>query len=364
MLVELHILQNFAPSNLNRDDTNNPKDCEFGGVRRARISSQCLKHAIRWAPVFRQTTQVENGIRTRWITRIFIDELKKAGKTPEEATKMANELATAYAGKMVTGKNTDQPYTAVLIYYSPEEIDCLVKGLLEGKPASEVAKEMVKLSANHTSAPDIALFGRMLANDPRLNLDAACQVAHAISTHRANMEMDFYTAVDDLNAEDATGAGMMGITAFNSACFYRYACVDWKKLNTNLSNDRTMALKTLEGFLRAAVEAIPSGKQNSMAAQNPPSLLLGVVRQNGQAFSLANAFETPVPHGRDGGYVVTSVERLEEYWEKITKVFDSKGVTPVALAVDPAIEMKTLKPYACETFEAWVKSMLAAVQEE
>jgi CRISPR system Cascade subunit CasC len=362
MLIELHMLQNFAPSNLNRDDTNTPKDCEFGGVRRARISSQCLKRAIRWSPAFRQTTQVENGIRTRWITKRFIEELQKNGKSLDEAAKLANDWAAAYAGKMEKDKKSNLPYTSVLIYYSPEEISLLVAGLIDGKPIAEIAKEMVKLSNNRTSAPDIALFGRMLANDPRLNLDAACQVAHAISTHRVNMDMDFFTAVDDLNSDEVTGAGMMGVLAFNSACFYRYACVDWDKLLENLDGDVDLAKRTIEGFLRASVAAIPSGKQNSSAAQNMPSFLLAVVRHNGQAFSLANAFETPITPKREGGYVLASTQKLEEYWQAIGKVFGTKGVTPVALAIDPTIDLTVLKPAASESLEDWIASITQAME--
>ncbi len=362
MLIELHMLQNFAPSNLNRDDTNTPKDCEFGGVRRARISSQSLKRAIRWNPAFRQTTQVENGTRTRWITKRFIEELQKSGKTLEEAAKLANDLAAAYAGKMEKDKKTNLPYTSVLFYYSPEEISLLVNGLVSGKPIDDIAKEMVKSSNNRTSAPDIALFGRMLAHDPRLNLDAACQVAHAISTHRVNMDMDFFTAVDDLNSDEETGAGMMGVMAFNSACFYRYSCLDWDKLLENLQDDVELANRTIEGFLRASVAAIPTGKQNSSAAQNMPSLLLAVVRRNGQAFSLANAFETPVTAKREGGYVAASVEKLEQYWQAIGKVFGTQGVTPVALSIDPAIELTVLKPAARDTLEDWVSGVRLAME--
>ncbi len=362
MLIELHMLQNFAPSNLNRDDTNTPKDCEFGGVRRARISSQCLKRAIRWSPAFRQATQVENGIRTRWITKRFIEELLKSGKTPEEAASLANDLAFEYAGKMEKDKKTNLPYTSVLFYYSPEEISLLVNGLVSGNPVADIAKEMVKNSTKRTSAPDIALFGRMLANDPKLNLDAACQVAHAISTHRVNMDMDFFTAVDDLNTSEDTGAGMMGVLAFNSACFYRYSCVDWNNLLENLNGDVDLANRTVEGFLRASVAAIPSGKQNSSAAQNMPSLILAVVRHTGQAFSLANAFEAPVVSKREGGYVAASTEKLELYWQSISKVFGTKGVTPVALVIDPTIELSVLKPAICDTLEDWVSGVRQAME--
>jgi CRISPR system Cascade subunit CasC len=363
MLIELHMIQNFAPSNLNRDDTNSPKDCEFGGVRRARISSQCLKRAIRWSPDFRNTTRVDNGLRTRWITKKFVVALQERGKSDEEAFKQAEAMAGEYIGKMEKDKN-GFPYSSVLFYYSPDEIRLLVDGLAAGQSPESVVKEMVKRSKNRTSAPDIALFGRMLANDPSLNLDAACQMAHAISTHRVNMDIDFYTAVDDLlEPSEETGAGMMGVQGFNSACFYRYACVDWDKLVENLDGDRDLAARTVRGFLHASATAIPSGKQNSTAAQNMPSLLLAVVRRQGGAISLANAFEKPVAAQRDGGYRNASVKRLEAYWQSVQTVFGGDGVTAVALPIDPDIELDVLAPAACYTLQEWLDRVDQVVEE-
>src|SRR5262249_33379271 len=142
-------------------------------------------------------------------------------------------------------------------------------------------------------AADLALFGRMIANLPERNVEAACQVAHAISTNKMEMEFDFYTAVDDLKPEDTAAAHMLGTVEFHSACFYRYANVDTTQLLTNLGRDADLARGTLQAFLRASVAAIPTGKQNSMAAHNPPSLVLIVVRERGQ-WNLANAFLKPI----------------------------------------------------------------------
>jgi CRISPR system Cascade subunit CasC len=156
----------------------------------------------------------------------------------------------------------------------------------------EIKKELNRL-LNGGMAVDLALFGRMLADLPNKNIDAACQVAHALSTNKVSMEFDFFTAVDDLSPEEETGAGMMGTVEFNSACFYRYANIDLKQLTGNLAGDSELAQKAVEAFLRAAVATIPTGKQNSMAAQNPPSLVFAVVRDKG-LWSLANAFvKTP-----------------------------------------------------------------------
>ncbi|MBI5965495.1 MAG: type I-E CRISPR-associated protein Cas7/Cse4/CasC [Chloroflexi bacterium] len=359
MFIELHILQNFAPSNLNRDDTGNPKDTEFGGVRRARVSSQAVKRAIRLHPVFAKTTDVEPAVRTRWMTRLLAEALVKAGKPEEQAKEVANAFSVQYS-KLEEKKG----HTSVLLYLSKTEIETAVKSLTEkwkeitknlkdGKSPEldTFAKEFFKELKDRTSAPDIALFGRMLAEKPELNIDAACQVAHAISTHRVNMDMDFYTAVDDLTRDDEAGAGMMGVTAFNSACFYRYARVDWDLLVKNLGDDKELARKTVEGFLRAAALAIPSGKQNSFAAQNPPDFMLGVVRKDGQSWSLANAFETPVKPGRDGGLMSASIQKLNEYWTKLNKVYGGDGITTVTLSVDGEDNM-----------EGWVKKLLGPLE--
>ena len=285
MYIELHLIQSFAPANLNRDDTNNPKDCEFGGVRRARISSQCIKRAIRNEPVFAETTGMEIGQRTK---RVIERLRKQIGAARPEAE--VNTILPAFVPAFLSKLDKDGQRTAVLLYLSSAEIEGISNKLLEnwGELADEkkraavaerLAKELVKEYKGRTSAPDIALFGRMLAEKPELNLDAACQVAHALSTHRVTMEMDFYTAVDDLNPDDTAGAGMMGFTGYNSACFYRYARLDWEQLVKNLGDDRDLALRTVEGFLRATVQAVPTGKQNNFAAQNPPSFLLAVVRK-------------------------------------------------------------------------------------
>jgi len=370
MFVELHLIQNFAPSNLNRDDTNNPKDCDFGGVRRARISSQCLKRATRNASIFAKTTQVETSIRTRWINRLIAEALKQAGK--EEATALA--VADAFA---LQYSKLDKGHSKVLIYLSKEEIKAIEEALLskwneivpllngENPPAIIVtqAKDLFKQVKDRTGAPDIALFGRMLAEKPELNLDAACQVAHAISTHAVNMDMDYFTAVDDLQTKDETGAGMVGIGGFNSACFYRYACVDFNQLKTNLGGNAALACKTVEAFLRASVRAVPTGKQNSHAAQNPPSFYMTVVRSDGGAWSLANAFEKPVYAG-ERGLVFASIKALDDYWAKLTGFFGLNGLHPVVAVLDGQEALHSLTEYASvdnkpHNLETWIQKTLA-----
>jgi len=391
MLIELHMLQSFAPSNLNRDDTNNPKDCEFGGVRRARISSQCLKRNIRYAPIFSQTTRVDLAVRTRNLSELLFKNLREKGKTEQDARMVGNCVTISLLGSMDT-KDPDK--SSVLFFFGQKEVNWLTNSILgnweaifeqatklsnekkdksaEGEkkakkakltgPLGDLVKEYQKEFKQITSYPDIALFGRMLAaTDIDLDMSAACQVAHAISTHRVTMEIDFFTAVDDRQKEGDRGAAMMDATAFNSACFYRYASVDWDLLVKNLGGNAELAACTLEAFLRASISAVPTGKQNSFAANNPPSLLFAVVRSKGQACSLANAFEEPVAAGREGGLVAKSAATLERYWEAVQKVYGSNGLTPIVLPIDPSIQLTTLQPAAVATIDAWIAGVNKAV---
>lgn len=376
MFIEIHIIQSFAPSNLNRDDTGNPKDTEFGGARRARISSQCIKRAIRLDPAFTRATGVEPSARTRWMTRKLRAALCEAGKDEGEAQTVAYAFAEAFSGKM------DGDHTNVLIYISYPEIQAIAESLLENwdvvlKAATDpedagaqkeadfkgLVKGFLKLTKGHTSAPDIALFGRMLANEPQLNLDAACQVAHAISTHRVNMDLDFFTAVDDLQDHDETGSAHMGVTGFNSACFYRYARLDWDQLLRNLDGDIALARRTVEGFLRSSIRAVPTGKQNAFAAQNPPSLALSVSRRDGMCWSLANAFEQPVRPDSQGGIISPSIKSADAYWGRLVKTYGAETIIPVALLVED-MEVAVLHDALVPNVDTWVENTLDTLPQE
>ena len=178
--------------------------------------------------------------------------------------------------------------------------------------ANPELKKALDAVFNGGKALDVALFGRMLADMPQKNQNAACQVAHAISTHAAEREFDFYTAVDDLKPEDTAGADMMGTVEFNSACFYRYAVVDWAKLVENLQGDSALAAKGLRAFLEGFVIAEPTGKQNTFAAHNPPEFVAITVRRNTAPRSLANAFETAIRARKDESLTRVSAVKLIE----------------------------------------------------
>ncbi len=347
MKIEAHLIQNFAPSCLNRDDTNTPKDCEFGGVRRARISSQCMKRAVR--QYFRDHSLCDVGTRTKRLKETLAPRLADLSASEKERSAALDVFLETYYSRMDRKRRGE---TAVLLYIGEPELaeaERCVRELWDdlSKAAGGESKRAKRRSLGADPeisrrlraaglSPDIGLFGRMLAERPGMNVEAACQVAHAISTHRVDMDMDFYTAVDDLNPESETGAGMMGVTHFNSACFYRYALLDRDDLQRNLNGDSALTDQAIAAFLEAWVYAIPTGKQNSMAAQNLPSFGLFVVRNGGAPCSLANAFAAPVRilPGRDEDLIGRSIEALTTYWGRLRKVYGDDGVVGLSLFHD------------------------------
>jgi len=348
--IEFHMIQSFPPANLNRDDTNMPKDCEFGGVRRARISSQCIKRSIRLHPDFEKYTEVPSADRTRRLVFPIQEKLVEAGKNPQVALETASALVSELLGGLDKQKENEQyPRSKVLFYVSNEEIDSIVRAILENgndpKDYNKLVEDYIKQFSQRTSAPDIALFGRMLADNPNLSMEASCQVAHAISTHRVNMEMDFFTAMDDLQKAEDPGAGMMGITGFNAATFYRYAAIDWGQLVENLDSNISLAKKTVRAFLSAMAKAIPTGKQNAFAAQTPPSLILAVVRDDEQAWSLANAFEKPMNARGNKSILHQSIVALDGHWHELNQIYGDpeRPVKPFVLVLPEVDELEFLK---------------------
>lgn len=329
--IEFHLIQNFAPSNLNRDDTGAPKDAIFGGHRRARVSSQCFKRATRLAAAEHDLLpEAQRGVRTKRLKRLLTERL--SDRDPEEAAqKIEGALAATGLSLDADGK------TEYLLFLGEKEISGFAKLIdehwdeitavdektskKERKAAAnkEVTKKAMAL-LDGGKAVDIALFGRMLADLPQVNQDAACQVAHAISTHRVEREFDYYTAVDDKGEEGDTGADMIGQIEFNSATFYRYAALDLNKLVENLHGDRELALSAIEAFATAMVRAVPTGKQNTFAAHNAPDFV-GVSLRHVAPMNLANAFEKPVVSQMAQSLTEQSVKRLAETDNKLSAVY-------------------------------------------
>lgn len=320
--VEIHALQNVPPSNVNRDESGTPKTATYGGVVRSRVSSQSWKMAIR-KDFNDDLDPKEVGTRSR---QLVAEIAKSITVEREELGDRAQDLAVAAmeaAGfkkpvPQKRGKAVDStPETGYLVFMSQRQIDALARAAITASEtpdplaAMKAAKVKDLVDADHSI--DIALFGRMVADSTDLNVDAACQVAHALSVHEAVPEYDFYTAVDDAKNRDETmedaGAGMMGTVGFVSSTLYRYGAVNVDQLRVNLGNDDAVA-KAIQAFLRSFIKAMPSGKQNSFASGTRPAAVLVTVA-SGQPTNLVGAFERPIK--ADGGYLQPAVVALAEH---------------------------------------------------
>lgn len=384
-IIEIHALQNFAPSNLNRDDTGAPKDAFFGGSRRARVSSQCLKRSIRQhflGLVDQNILEADDiAIRTKRVFHALVKSLTEKGRTEVESSeKVRLALGAIELPVKEDGKNE------VLLFLGQREISSIAEIInakwdsittpetvpIEGEKKKGKAKKQVAQGADPElkkalykifdggKAVDVALFGRMLADMPEKNQNAACQVAHSISTHAVEREFDFYTAVDDLKPEDTAGADMMGTVEFNSACFYRYAVVDWEKLVENLQNDKDLAAKGLRAFLEGFMVAEPTGKQNTFAAHNPPEFVSVSVRRNTAPRNLANAFETSVRVKKDESLTRKSAEGLINKAKVLQVAFGGEEKTFILnLTEANADEIGTVVP----TMKELLDKALLTVQE-
>jgi len=403
MFIELHIIQSFPPTNLNRDDMNQPKDCEFGGVRRARISSQCLKRATRRAPVFAATTKVDNGFRSRLLARRLIFALKDSGKPQAQVQAVARAIAGLYTDKTGQMDRSNPERTKVQVYLSQSDADWTVNRIqhdwdalvaalqpteqplgtekrakgakaqkvdLQTSAIGRLVSDLIELTKGHSDAPDIALFGRMLADRPDTNILAACQVGHAVSTHALKMDLDFFTAVDELSCPEETGAAMMDVAGFNSACFYRYARLDWLILKRNLgAEDESesevieLARRTVEAFLRASEAATPTGMQSGHDNHSRPAFMLAVVRAaDSPGWSLVNAFEKPVEAWSGSGLVEPSILALDHYWNGLIEWYGTGTVVSTAVAALPAWRPQGLSQNLADAirpnFEAWVQAVV------
>jgi CRISPR system Cascade subunit CasC len=311
--IQLHALKVYAPSNLNRDDTGRPKTAKFGGVERLRISSQALKRAIRTSANFRERLSGNLGDRTQRLGELVQGHLRSKGLDEARAMEITRLVAGAF-GKIEDPNDKNPTYIKQLAFISLEEKDAalaladkLAANGVNGEKSSELAPQMLRRA---DTAADIALFGRMLADNPDYNREAAVQVAHAITTHRVEVEDDFYTAVDDLkkSSEDA-GAGFIGELGFGSGLFYLYACIDRDQLERNLGGDAALSNKAIEAFTEGFACASPSGKQSSFAAHSR-ACYLRVEKGPQQPRSLAAAFFKPVRDDRDNDLLNESLKRL------------------------------------------------------
>lgn len=343
MLIEIHILQNHVPSNLNRDDTGSVKDCTFGGVPRARISSQCLKRSIRKSDFFKESLGIYLGERTKFLPEeIKLHLINKGVKT---------ELAEAWSLKLTNIGKSDKKkaegdekkidakadalyQTAQLMFYGGDELRKIVDsitskasidpGKLENKEVIKLIQEALK---DLKSKPvDIALFGRMTTMEAFEDTTATCQVSHAISVNKHAVDFDYFTAVDDLSDKyrEDSGSAHIGEIEFTSACFYKYLAVDYESFVKLLGGDskaKELGKSAISALIKSAALTNPSGKQNSFAAHNPPHFIGIEIKDKKVPVNLANAFIKPIVPDQKLSLNDKAIEALAKYAKRNREAF-------------------------------------------
>ena len=294
LYVDFHVLQTVPPSCVNRDDTGSPKTAVYGGAVRARVFSQAWKHAMRVMFTEEMSDAVETGYRTKKGTDLVAKQIK-ALAPDADALKLAQKVIAD------AGIKSDDKGTKALFFMSTAQAKALAELAVEGCKDKKQYKEALKVAPS----ADMALFGRMVADDPSLNYDAAAQVAHSISTHTVQNEFDYFTAVDDCAPEDNAGAGHLGTVEYNSATLYRYATVNVLELVRTLGAEQ--AAQTVRAFGEAFIRSMPTGKQNSFANRTLPVNLCG-------------AFEKPVRKSEEG-YAEPSKMALKQYAKELYNTF-------------------------------------------
>lgn len=336
LFIDIHALQTVPPSCINRDDTGSPKTARFGGVRRARVSSQAWKKAIR-NEFSTLLAEDEIGQRTKRVVEFIAQYLKS--EIPEADQETIERFATD--ALKATGIQVKNKETTYLVFVSPRQAEELAK------LAAEAYRSDVKINAKQAKAilnakerptlnsVDVALFGRMVADAPDLNVDATAQVAHALGVGVSEPEFDYYTAMDDRSPEDTAGAGMIGTVEYLSATLYRYATVDVYHLCENLGSVQATK-KAIEAFLRAFVTSMPTGKQNTFANRTLPAAVVVQIR-NTQPVSLVGAFEKPVYATEDHSVTELACKRLADQTNAIDEAFGTSPIKTFVMCGAPAV---------------------------
>lgn len=327
-LIDIHILQTVPPSNLNRDDTGSPKTAMYGGVRRARVSSQAWKRATRVA-FNSHLDRSELGARTKRIVAMLAEEITtRAPELAERASQLATETIKATGIELKAPKKGALEEPGYLVFLSRRQVENLAEAAITAAASDNVSQSLkaakVKDLADRDHSVDIALFGRMVADQADLNVDASAQVAHAISVHPVETEFDYFTAVDDHHHEDETGAGMIGTVEFNSSTFYRYATVDANRLAENLGGVEATR-RAVEAFVAAFVRSMPTGKQNTFANRTLPEAVVVQVRDS-QPINLVGAFENPVHETETVGRVKRAADALRNEALETARAYDEQPV--------------------------------------
>lgn len=385
--LELHIIQSVPVACLNRDDLNSPKTAVFGGVQRARVSSQSWKRAIRElaADELDKLDQFK-GKRSRLFVGEIASLLVSLGESEENA-KALSECAGHYLAKLdpkqegrvktlIFLSSLEYEIFATLLHslddddkqklieavglvdtskLADEDSDDKIENETEkpkkgdkkmtAKAFTKLVSKILKSRVNRAfkgenketkslpkDAADIALFGRMVANDHSLTVEAASMFSHALSTHKVDNEIDFFSAIDDLQPKEESGAGMTSTLEFNSATYYRFAALNLDMLaDSDHLGSLTIAecQSVVRTFIEATVKAIPGARKNTMNGNTLPVYVLGVVREKGHPVQLVNAFESPIRSTQ--GYAQKSVDLLKAEYEKLEKTWGVEAVYKEAI---------------------------------
>lgn len=309
LFLDIHAIQTVPPANINRDDTGSPKTAQYGGVTRARVSSQSWKRAIR--KYFNENGDLGNvGIRSLEIVKYV------ANKIVEKDSSISIEEAMLMAEKTInTAKiSTKEQKAKALFFLSDKQAEKLAQASID----KVTDKKQLESILNDDISIDIALFGRMVADNTILNEDASSQVAHAISTHAIQSEFDFFTAVDDLAPEDNAGAGMLGTVEYNSSTLYRYSNIALHDFYRQLA-DKEETINATKLFVKSFVESMPTGKINTFANQTLPQAVVVSLRSD-RPLNMVSAFEEPIK--LDNGYVDKSIEKLFGEYTKYDRILE------------------------------------------
>lgn len=381
MLIQIHLLQNYSPANLNRDDTGSPKDALFGGVRRGRISSQCLKRSMRKSVVFAEAFEKDHllAVRTKQLPQLLEKALQDLGADPvtiqmivaraseigRESTKRKEEEMSEDESEGAETETTAEGATKQLIFLGMDEVYALAGKLFNlyrqygdsKKWAKAKIADITKaLGPSVPRSVDVAMFGRMTTSEAFEDMQAAVQVAHALSTNALSEEFDYYTAVDDLSGE--SGAGMIGDIEYNCSAYYKYLNVHWEQLVKNLGGDVMVARRAVLALVQAAATAQPTGKQNSFAAHCLPDVVLVEVREKNLPVNYANAFIKPARQSYEQTVMDDSVAKLADYITRVGRAYgltaDKRALVAVQDYILPGAEVQA----SLEDLQTWLEKQL------
>ena len=342
-VVDVHAIQSLPPSNLNRDETGSPKTATFGNVRRARVSSQAWKAAMRrW---FKDNIDLDNpGIRTKHVPQMILEEIVSRdidGMTDEQAVNDMKDIMNIILPKrdksktaVVAEEDADTGvttyHTDALFMVSRKQIQNVVDIRYDESLTDKEKSKAIKNALNENQAMDTSLFGRMVADAPNINVDAGAQVAHALGVTKAVPEFDFYTAMDDESDRvDHNGSSMMGTIEFSSSVLYRYADLSLSQLLFNLGGNVPATVYAVKEFLKSFIESMPTGKQNSFAAHTLPDAIVVTIRP-GRPVSYAEAFETPI---EGSSPTAKAIDALVDYAEAQKRAYDLDEVATYVVGV-------------------------------